>query len=91
MDPTTGNDIPTSEIISAKDIWNPNGVPPKKLRKIRDFNISSSYKVDLSELFNSNWTSLTSLYASFLNCYSVNLDGLLYNLPNISNIETCFS
>ena len=91
MDPTTGNDIPTSEIISAKDIWNPNGVSPKKLQRIQDFNISNSYKVDLSELFNSNWTSLTTLYASFLNCYSVNLDGLLYDLPNIDNIETCFS
>jgi len=28
MDPTTGNDISTSEIISAKDIWNPGGVSP---------------------------------------------------------------
>jgi hypothetical protein len=31
MDPTTGDDISTSEIISAKDIWNPNGVSPKRL------------------------------------------------------------
>lgn len=91
MDPTTGNDIPTSEIISAKDIWNPNGVSPKKLLRIQDFNISNSYKVDLSELFNSNWRSLTTLRACFLNCYSVNLDGLLYDLPNIDNIETCLS
>lgn len=91
MDPTTGNDIPTSEIISAKDIWNPDGVSPKKLWRIQDFNISNSYKVDLSELFNSNWRSLTTLRASFLDCYSVNLDGLLYDLPNIDNIETCLS
>ena len=91
MDPVTGNDIPTSETISAKDIWNPDGVSPRKLRTISDFNISSSYKVDLSELFNSNWTSLTTLYASFLDCNSVNLGGLLYNLPNINKIETCFS
>lgn len=91
MDPTTGNDISTSEIISAKDIWNPNGISPKKLWKISDFNISSSYKVDLSEMFNSNWTSLTTLYASFLDCYSVNLAGLLYDLPNINEIRTCFS
>lgn len=91
MDPTTGNDIPTSEIISAKDIWNPDGVSPKKLWRIQDFNISNSYKIDLSELFNSNWRSLTTLRASFLYCYSVNLDGLLYDLPNIDNIETCLS
>lgn len=91
MDPTTGNDISTSEIISAKDIWNPNGVSPKRLQRIQDFNISNSYKVDLSELFNSNWTSLTTLRACFLNCYSVNLDGLLYNLPKIDYINTCFS
>ena len=91
MDPVTGNDISTSETISAKDIWNPDGVSPRKLRTISDFNISSSYKVDLSELFNSNWTSLTTLYASFLDCNSVNLGGLLYNLPNINKIETCFS
>ena len=91
MDPTTGEDIPTSEIISAKDIWNPGGVSPRKLQRIQDFNISNSYKVDLSELFNSNWTSLTTLRASFLNCYSVNLDGLLYDLPNINNISTCLS
>ena len=91
MDPTTGNDIPTSEIISAKDIWNPDGVSPKKLWRIQDFNISNSYKVDLSELFNSNWRSLTTLRACFLDCYSVNLDRLLYDLPNIDNIETCLS
>ncbi len=91
MDPTTGNDIPTSEVISAKDIWNPDGVSPKKLRSISDFNISNSYKVDLSEMFNSNWTSLVTLYASFLNCYSQNLGGLLYDLPNINEIRTCFS
>lgn len=91
MDPTTGNDIPTSEIISAKDIWNPDGVSPKKLWRIQDFNISNSYKVDLSELFNSNWRSLTTLRESFLNCYSVNLDRLLYDLPNIDKIETCLS
>lgn len=91
MDPTTGNDISASEIISAKDIWNPNGISPKKLWKISDFNISSSYKVDLSEMFNSNWTSLTTLYASFLDCNSVNLGGLLYDLPNINEIRTCFS
>lgn len=91
MDPTTGNDISTSEIISAKDIWNPNGISPKRLWKISDFNISSSYKVDLSEMFNSNWTSLTTLYASFLDCNSVNLAGLLYDLPNINEIRTCFS
>ena len=91
MDPVTGNDISTSETISAKDIWNPDGTSPRKLRTISDFNISSSYKVDLSELFNSNWTSLTTLYASFLDCNSVNLGGLLYNLPNINKIETCFS
>lgn len=91
MDPTTGDDISTSEIISAKDIWNPNGVSPKRLRRIQDFNISNSYKVDLNELFNSNWASLTTLRACFLNCYSVNLDGLLYNLPKIDYISTCFS
>lgn len=91
MDPTTGDDISTSEIISAKDIWNPNGVSPNKLRRIQDFNISNSYKVDLNELFNSNWTSLHTLKACFLNCYSVNLDGLLYNLPKIDYISTCFS
>jgi hypothetical protein len=70
MDPTTGKDIPTSEVISAKDIWNPDGVSPKKLRSISNFNIFNSYKVDLSEMFNSNWTSLVTLYGSFLNCYS---------------------
>jgi hypothetical protein len=70
MDPTTGNDIPTSEVISAKDIWNPDGVSPKKLRSISDFNIPNLYKVDLSEMFNSSWTSLVALYSSFLNCYS---------------------
>lgn len=91
MDPTTGNDIPTSEVISAKDIWNPDGVSPKKLRSISDFNISNSYKVDLSGMFNSSWTSLVTLYASFLNCYSQNLGGLLYDLPNINEIKTCFS
>ena len=91
MDPTTGNDIPTSEIISAKDIWNPGGVSPQRLQRIQDFNISNSYKVDLQGLFNSNWTSLTTLRASFLNCYSVNLGGLLYDLPNINNISTCLS
>lgn len=91
MDPTTGNDISTSEVISAKDIWNPDGVSPKKLRSISDFNISNSYKVDLSEMFNSSWTSLVTLYASFLNCYSQNLGGLLYDLPNINEIRTCFS
>lgn len=91
MDPVTGNDISTSETISAKDIWNPDGISPRKLRSISDFNISSSYKVDLSELFNSNWVSLETLYASFLDCNSVNLGGLLYNLPNINKIITCFS
>lgn len=91
MDPVTGNDISTSETISAKDIWNPDGISPRKLRKISDFNISSSYKVDLSELFNSSWVSLETLYASFLDCNSVNLNGLLYNLPRINKIETCFS
>lgn len=91
MDPTTGNDISTSEVISAKDIWNPDGVSPKKLRGISDFNISNSYKVDLSEMFNSSWTSLVTLYASFLNCYSQNLGGLLYDLPYINEIRTCFS
>ena len=90
MDPETGNDISTSEVISAKDIWNPDGVSPKKLRGISDFNISNSYKVDLSEMFNSSWTSLVTLYASFLNCYSQNLGGLLYDLPNINEIRTCF-
>ena len=91
MDPVTGNDISTSETISAKDIWNPDGISPRKLRTISDFNISSSYKVDLSELFNSSWVSLETLYASFLDCNSVNLNGLLYNLPRINKIETCFS
>lgn len=91
MDPTTGNDISTSEVISAKDIWNPDGVSPTKLRSISDFNISNSYKVDLSEMFNSSWTSLVTLYGSFLNCYSQNLGGLLYDLPNINEIRTCFS
>lgn len=91
MDPTTGNDISTSEVISAKDIWNPNGVSPTKLRSISNFNISNSYKVDLSEMFNSSWTSLVTLYGSFLNCYSQNLGGLLYDLPNINEIRTCFS
>lgn len=91
MDPTTGNDIPTSEVISAKDIWNPDGVSPKKLRGISDFNISNSYKVDLSEMFNSSWISLVTLYASFLACNSQNLGGLLYDLPNINEIRTCFS
>lgn len=91
MDPVTGNDISTSETISAKDIWNPDGISPRKLRAISGFNISSSYKVDLSELFNSSWVSLETLYASFLDCNSVNLNGLLYNLPRINKIETCFS
>lgn len=91
MDPTTGNDISTSEVISAKDIWNPDGVSPTKLRSISDFNIYNSYKVDLSEMFNSSWTSLVTLYGSFLNCYSQNLGGLLYDLPNINEIRTCFS
>lgn len=91
MDPTTGNDISTSEVISAKDIWNPDGVSPTKLRNISDFNISNSYKVDLSEMFNSSWTSLVTLYGSFLSCYSQNLGGLLYDLPNINEIRTCFS
>ena len=91
MDPVTGNDISTSETISAKDIWNPDGISPRKLRTISDFNISSSYKVDLSELFNSSWVSLETLYESFLDCNSVNLNGLLYNLPRINKIETCFS
>lgn len=91
MDPATGNDISTSEVISAKDIWNPDGVSPKKLRCISNFNISNSYKVDLSEMFNSSWTSLVSLSASFLSCYSQNLGGLLYDLPNINEIRTCFS
>lgn len=91
MDPVTGNDISTSETISAKDIWNPDGISPRKLRAISNFNISSSYKVDLSELFNSSWVSLETLYASFLDCNSVNLNGLLYNLPRINKIETCFS
>lgn len=91
MDPVTGNDISTSETISAKDIWNPDGISPRKLRTISDFNISSSYKVDLSELFNSSWVSLETLYGSFLDCNSVNLNGLLYNLPRINKIETCFS
>lgn len=91
MDPTTGEDIPTSEIISAKDIWNPGGVSPQRLWRIQDFNISNYYKVDLNGLFNSNWRSLTTLRACFLNCYSVNLDGLLYDLPNINNISTCLS
>lgn len=91
MDPTTGNDISTSEVISAKDIWNPDGVSPTKLRSISDFNISNSYKVDLSEMFNSSWTSLVTLYGSFLSCYSQNLGGLLYDLPNINEIRTCFS
>ena len=91
MDPTTGNDISTSEVISAKDIWNPNGVSPTKLRSISNFNISNSYNVDLSEMFNSSWTSLVALYESFLNCYSQNLGGLLYDLPNINEIRTCFS
>lgn len=91
MDPTTGNDISTSEVISAKDIWNPDGVSPKKLRSISDFNISNSYKVDLSEMFNSSWISLVTLHASFLSCYSQNLGGLLYDLPNINEIRTCFS
>lgn len=90
MDPVTGNDISTSEVISAKDIWNPDGVSPKKLRSISDFNISNLYKVDLSEMFNSSWTSLVTLYGSFLNCYSQNLGGLLYDLPNINEIRTCF-
>jgi hypothetical protein len=31
------------------------------------------------------------LRACFLNCYSVNLDGLLYDLPNIDIIESCLS
>jgi len=70
MDPATGNDISKSEVISAKDIWNPDGVSPTKLRGISDFNISNSYKVDLSEMFNSSWTSLVTLNESFLNCYS---------------------
>lgn len=91
MDPATGNDISTSEVISAKDIWNPDGVSPTKLRGISNFNISNSYKVDLSEMFNSSWTSLVTLYGSFLNCYSQNLGGLLYDLPNINEIRTCFS
>lgn len=91
MDPTTGNDISTSEVISAKDIWNPDGVSPTKLRRISDFNISNPYKIDLSEMFNSSWTSLVTLYASFLDCYSYNLGGLLYDLPNINEIRTCFS
>lgn len=91
MDPVTGNDIPTSETISAKDIWNPDGISPRKLREISNFNIHSSYKVDLSELFNSSWVSLETLNGSFLDCNSVNLDGLLYNLPRINKIETCFS
>lgn len=91
MDPTTGNDISTSEVISAKNIWNPDGMSPTKLRGISDFNISNSYKVDLSEMFNSSWTSLVTLYGSFLNCYSQNLGGLLYDLPNINEIRTCFS
>lgn len=91
MDPATGNDISTSETISAKDIWNPDGVSPRKLQSISDFNISSLYKVDLSEMFNSSWTSLVALCESFLDCNSVNLGGLLYNLPNIDEIRTCFS
>lgn len=45
MDPTTGNDIPTSEIISAKDIWNPDGVSPKKLWRIQDFNIKTHIRL----------------------------------------------
>nr|DAT92462.1 MAG TPA: hypothetical protein [Caudoviricetes sp.] len=42
-------------------------------------------------MFNSSWTSLVTLYASFLDCNSVNLGGLLYDLPNINEIRTCFS
>jgi hypothetical protein len=91
MDPVTGNDISKSETISAKDIWNPDGISPRKLRTISNFNIPSEYKVDLSELFNSSWVSLETLYGSFLDCNSVNLNGLLYNLPRINRIETCFS
>lgn len=91
MDPVTGNDISTSETISAKDIWNPDGISPRKLRTISGFNIPSSYKVDLSELFNSSWVSLETLHKSFLDCNSVNLNGLLYNLPRINKIDTCFS
>lgn len=90
MDPATGNDISKSEVISAKDIWNPDGVSPTKLRGISNFNISSLYKVDLSEMFNSSWTSLVTLQGSFINCYSQNLGGLLYDLPNINEIRTCF-
>lgn len=91
MDPATGNDISKSEVISAKDIWNPDGVSPTKLRGISNFNIFSLYKVDLSEMFNSSWTSLVTLQGSFINCYSQNLGGLLYDLPNINEIRTCFS
>lgn len=91
IDPTTGQLIPTSTIIKAKDIWNPSGVSPSKLQVINDFNIQNSYKLDLQGMFNSDWTSLTDLYACFLNCNSMNLDRLLYDLPNINRIETCFS
>lgn len=82
---TSGNTLST---VPLKDFFNPDGNIPTKLKTIDQF--SSSNILDMQDVFNSRWTSLTSITNSFNNKLT-NIEGLLYDLPNLKNIWQSFN
>lgn len=83
---TSGNVITSN--IPLKDFFNPNGQIPTKLSNISYF--QSSNTLDMQDVFTSEWTSLTSIVNSFSG-KMVNIDQLLYDLPNLRDIRQSFN
>ena len=83
----TGELIPSNETIYLKEFLNPGGVSPSKLTSLDRINLYTGQTFDLTDTFNSNWTSLQSVYRLFQQkSNNVGVDYLFYNLPNIKSI-----
>ena len=76
--------------IPLKDFFNPSGVSPSKLVTLSRFFPSTSQTIDMTDVFTSAWTSLTTLdnfmWAIDTQYKYKNYNKLFYNLPKIKNI-----
>lgn len=64
---------------------------PSKLREFNGFS-SSTQTIDLTGVFTSDWTSLTTISSLFVSKTNyIGIDNLFYNLPKINEIHGCLS
>ena len=81
-----GNQL--SDTIKLADFFNPNGKSPSKLTTLSRFYVHKDQLIDLTGVFTSKWTSLTSLqeFLSYGQYSYIGVTKLLYNLPKLTSI-----